>query len=746
MEEVTRFMLLRPASLVDVERTTIPVRPRESLTSAFRDAHHKRESGQRLATVSTAQRASLGFSSWESLPLAKQLAEWGRSILDAAADSDNGAAAAASAEALFGQTPAALHATPAFSQTRDGLADWIACDKYRGFADEHSEPAQRAFRAAYLVEQLARNAGAVTSPRALMKRTLVLGEARRPAPAPRPPRKPRENVAAAMAATAKAIAEHRATLEELDSLPTQLVVPATGGGRDEGPAPLRRPRISQSLVDSLTPASRTVLQARGVRVGSDDTNAAHARLISGLRGLYRQQRDLERAHTESAYAVRMGNAMFEIASSPAAALDLADLLDDKVPTTHATMKTVGMADLLVVRQQLVRYEATDISYIENVLIGENRSREHKQSLVTEETNLIETETTKEETRDLQTTDRSELSREATSALKDQLSMQFGTKVSGSYGPTVQFAVNADLGFQHSKEEAQKFASTVAKENTQRTSTKLTERFKRSTTIKTTSSTEETNIHALDNRGRDQHVVGIYQWLDKVFEAQVFNYGLRMMFDIVVPEPAALMLHLSAKPGPGKLIKKPPAFDVSADEINEANYAELANKFGAAGLEAPPEPIQTVSKVLEGMDENADRGVTHQTADLPIPEGYAAISADVATDFWWNNVSADTGPAKVVLLVSGRRIGLDQNTRTGSADLDHEQGSIAVAMHSFRTPSVVATVSITCARTPRSVEDWRLKIYSALKQASDMQQQSYEEKLARAKAEAADASANPLRHS
>ncbi|XXF75333.1 hypothetical protein P2318_19925 [Myxococcaceae bacterium GXIMD 01537] len=745
MEEITRFMLLRPATLVEPESTTIPVRPRESLVTAIHAASGRRDSGKRLATTVGAQREKLGFGSWDSLPLARRLAQWGAALL--VADDDSVSAALSSAASILGDAPSAVVASPSFAQMQAGLADWVTCDKYRGFADEHSVPAQRAYKAAFLLERLVRQPATVSSPRGVMRRTLVIGMPRPPVqPPPRSTRPAGVDIQAARATLTKAIAEHRAALAEIDTVPTHLLRSApVVDERAEQLAP-RRPLMSQALVETLSPTSRSLLQARGVRVGVDDTAAAHSRLVNALRTLTRQQSALAYKHDKATYAVIMGSGLFEIESSPAAVISLADQLSNAVPTTHATMKAVGLADLMVVRQQLMRYDATDISYIENVMIGEKRSREHKQSLITERTEVVETETTQEETRDLQTTDRNELQREASSTMKDQLSMKFGTKVSGSYGPTVQFAVNADLGIDHSKEESHKFASKVAKENTQRASTKISERFKRTLAIKTTNTTEETNIHTFDNSTQNQHVVGVYQWLDKVFEAQVFNYGLRMLFDIVIPEPAALMLHLSAKPGPSTVVKKPPTFNVTIDDIDEGSYTELATKYGAAGLEAPPEPIQTVSKVLEGVDEDAERGVTHQSADLPLPQGYFAATADVATDFWWNNVTDESGPAKVVVLVGGRRVALSSGKRTGSADLDGDQGSISVAMHSFRTPSVVATVSVTCSRTPRAVEEWKLKIYTALKQASDAQHQEYEEKLARAKAEAAEAAANPLRRS
>ena len=44
------------------------------------------------------------------------------------------------------------------------------------------------------------------------------------------------------------------------------------------------------------------------------------------------------------------------------------------------------------------------------------------------------------------------------------------------------------------------------------------------------------------------ISGIYRWVDKIYEAQVYNYGLReALIEVVVPEPAALLRYLTSTP-------------------------------------------------------------------------------------------------------------------------------------------------------------------------------------------------------
>jgi len=87
-------------------------------------------------------------------------------------------------------------------------------------------------------------------------------------------------------------------------------------------------------------------------------------------------------------------------------------MDNRIPHSHGTIAPAGVADLLVVKQQLKRYEAMDIAHIENVLKGEAKVREHRRLRQTEELTFRETEITTSEERELESTDRYEMKRES----------------------------------------------------------------------------------------------------------------------------------------------------------------------------------------------------------------------------------------------------------------------------------------------------------------------------------------------
>jgi hypothetical protein len=92
-------------------------------------------------------------------------------------------------------------------------------------------------------------------------------------------------------------------------------------------------------------------------------------------------------------------------------------LDERIPHTWGQVAPAGVADLLVVKQQLTGYEATDVAHIENVLKSEHKQREHTRRRETEELTFRETEITSSEEHELESTNRFEMTRETTQPLR-----------------------------------------------------------------------------------------------------------------------------------------------------------------------------------------------------------------------------------------------------------------------------------------------------------------------------------------
>ena len=335
------------------------------------------------------------------------------------------------------------------------------------------------------------------------------------------------------------------------------------------------------------------------------------------------------------------------------------------PLKEGLPQPVGVGDLLVVKQQLKRYEAGNLANIENILRGESRKKVTRHSLTTDTTTSTTTSKTTETTNSLDVTERFELKNEVQNTVQEDLSANAGLSISGKYG-AVEVTANANVAYSLSKQESTQAATDRAKEVTQRAASKVTESVTRTETLRTIEKILEAEDHSFDNtKTGASNISGIYQWLNKIYEAQIYNYGARLMFDLTVPEPAAFVLDALTvqgnkdtpiAPEPFVLVRESPIYrpvvpgdlapdgtlkpDLQFRPITPADLSEVPTdllyygnyvaKYGATSLNAPPEAATTVSKGITANKEDHDHLASAD--EINIPQGYQASEVNVRGGF------------------------------------------------------------------------------------------------------------------
>lgn len=381
-----------------------------------------------------------------------------------------------------------------------------------------------------------------------------------------------------------------------------------------------------------------------------------------------------------------------------------------VPQTSGDVSPVGVGDLMVVKQKLKRYEGGDVAHIENVLQGEEKLREHRRRHQTEDTFFDEEEFKTEREEETQTTSRFELRTDVQKQVKTDTSIGAGLKVTASYG-AVKVTADSKFAYKNAQSESRKRATNVSKEIVEKAATKYTERFKSSKTRKVLDEIEELNRHSIDASNATEHIVGIYQWVNKVYESQVFNYGQRVMYEFMIPEPAAYFIWaLNKGANSGKDLKTPPAFSIDANDIDEWNFAELAAIYGAVDMPVPPEPFVTVDSNNSG-GPSAEKGPMVGTDRIAIPEGYEYHVH--VPDYFYTGVSSDT--------TRGFDIKVSTSYQT--------PGTLPIAYRGYSIKTYSYFVHVLCRRTNNAMAKWRMKAWEALHAGHQRQVATYEEKLA-----------------
>lgn len=492
-------------------------------------------------------------------------------------------------------------------------------------------------------------------------------------------------------------------------------------------------RFKAGTEQQLTANTKTLLEERKLSITAMPLDTVVLRLRTEMETLSEELDKLTETEVQRSFK-RVGKAMVMISTpkashwskvSVAKPFEVSLPVERRVPLTKGKVAPAGIADLIVVKQQLKGYAAMDVAHIENVLKGEKKVRDHRLYRQTEETTFTETETTNTEEQELESTDRFEMSRETSATIKEDSSLKAGVNITASYGPFVEVSASVEGSMSRSKEEAVKTASKFSKDVTQRSSNKLTERILQRAQLKVTNEVEEKNNHTIDNVAGAGHIAGVYQWVEKVYEAQMFNYGLRLMYDFMVPEPAAFLIEqMQGAHADAVQLQKPPVFTLQPNQINEVNYHYWLHQYGATGIQPPPEEF-----ITKTFNHNAGNGddktdYTH-SGIIQIDEGYKAVQCAVGRvmNFWESNGVTD--------VVCGRRAHrfVDGESWVWTSSLDNETDSIPFGLKTWRISDLAVTVEIKCQRTDRAWKKWQLETHAKLMEAYQGKLSDYEAALA-----------------
>lgn len=390
----------------------------------------------------------------------------------------------------------------------------------------------------------------------------------------------------------------------------------------------------------------------------------------------------------------------------------------------------GVGDLLIVRQKLKAYELAEFAHVENALAGETREREHRRLNLREEITTSETERETEKERNLQSTERNEMQNEAEKVVQQQAHVDAGLQVSGSYGPSISFTASLNAGFSSSVEETQKKSTSYSREVTEKSSEKIREKVREERRTRTLEQIEEINKHSINNSdAANGHIRGIYRWLNKIYDAQIFNYGQRMMYEFVLPEPAAFFLYATIEnpPQDTELIKpEPPEYygsPLKPGNLTRTNYQNYVSVYHVTNAPEPPSQF-TVKTYFDKQDGNDNQNIGRSSA-IALPEGYEAYAATVSSDYVY-----EEGASHSIRLM----VGSTNYDRTPYWGAEYKtfsrryRGEISVAVEYMKIRSFALSVDVFCTLTDEAFAKWQHKMYDAIMQAYFDQKATYDAKI------------------
>lgn len=206
----------------------------------------------------------------------------------------------------------------------------------------------------------------------------------------------------------------------------------------------------------------------------------------------------------------------------------------------------------------------------------------------------------------------------------------------------------------------------------------------------------------DNSTSNEPRIGVYRWLNRRFEAFVVHYGNRLMFECLLPKPAAAYIRQQRRLCGQELAEPKPlaSFGISDWSGLDSQLARtLAVRYQA--LDIAPCPASRVQSLSLRAGEQRT---------LAIPPGYQ-VSA----------VALNTLGGEGRLLAADQQLSGQQQLR-GTALFGEEQ-SLALCAEATGT-DFLAAVKVSCEPSATLLEQWQQDCYQRLQAAYQRQAERY----------------------
>ncbi|WP_157485994.1 hypothetical protein [Flavobacterium sp. Leaf359] len=458
----------------------------------------------------------------------------------------------------------------------------------------------------------------------------------------------------------------------------------------------------------------------------------------------------------------------ELKASGNGSYKIVDIYDENTPGQPDTtpvlepvrtfgFRRLGITDYRKVEQEICCYVPGEVSHIENIMAREFKEKTTRRSRKTEDTTTTSSEQEIEKLTDTSTTERHEMNQEVASVMAKDTSMGVQAGVHWGSGQGFGGEVNASYANNTSSETSNSQAVMYAKEITERALDRVVQKVKEERTTKIIEEFSEEDTHGFDNRKGDNHISGVYRWVDKIYKNKVVNYGKRLMYEFMIPEPSSFHNEVTSgkKDTFTEVLVKPidprtatllPLKD--SNVLVQNTYKHWAAIYNAE-IEAYPDEEITVGEsfAILGYPNGAKIADTESNSGngkIKVPEGYKAVHA-----YGIFNASSTNGYQGNILSLSignttaSNPFKFFQATMPLDFPIDNFEIEVPV---SFTLGNHVAgdiVASVRCKLTEKAKQQWRLKAFNAIIEAYEAKLAEYQEKLAVAKATGeAKAKTNP----
>lgn len=419
------------------------------------------------------------------------------------------------------------------------------------------------------------------------------------------------------------------------------------------------------------------------------------------------------------------------------------------PDLHYGINKIGVADYRRVEQELCCYVPGEVSNIENIM-----AREYKEKSVRKLSRFesgSETKSSQEAESESESTssDRFEMSNEVANVLDKEKSgsLNFNAAVHGGNNTQgFNAGTGGDISFGQSTSKSDTESKNFAQDITRRALERITQKVSSKRTSKMVQEVEQRSNHGFDNRQGDKHVTGVYRWVDKVYKNRIVNYGKRLIYEFMIPEPSkfykeAIIIkaeeegtnrfELKGETGSEGVIPKP--FHPSKYEINDASsirrdsYVSSAALYGL-NVDAPKDQFVKVVAVVSEAFGTGDGPKTLANKDLRVPQDYQCTRLESDITFRYKSKDKTYGSISVNVAgeVRSKNFGDNEGADAMSIvkDVNYLEGEVPLTVIAKKCTVVSVSAEANCELKRSIYEQWQQDVYGAILNEYENQLKQY----------------------
>jgi hypothetical protein len=330
------------------------------------------------------------------------------------------------------------------------------------------------------------------------------------------------------------------------------------------------------------------------------------------------------------------------------------------------------------------------------------------------------------------TENTELASATETQSRHSSEMSMEATASASY---VFASASASIGYGSGAEDetAKRDSRNHAISVTRKASSRTRKEHKTTFTIKEQAGVEDQSVRTLSNSSDTEPMRIDFHQLLRKWKVDLFRYGVRLTYDLVVPAPGIdLLTNLDELRRIDHELARPFAFSLTPAAITRANWLDLAARHGAEVEAPPPDRVMLRQQMFFGNPTEEERKRTRfESFEFDVPDGYTVARGEFMAVFsldpdGWFDVYDDP-PGAVVR--RGPLANQDPlSYRSGLENLRGRAGKVAAVMGTRGLRHGFAQATLEVAPTADAWRSWQHAAWTAIRRAAEERWQASRQEL------------------